>query len=183
MKTTMIKTITVLTLLVLISCSYTNLSKSNVEEIKENSLYSNDSNFLSSCEYYINNYNPLYIVDGDTLVASVFNYVPDSLNNYLLKCAVKKDYRALKFASALIIRQHYEYIKVNEEEYIIQDCLIQKNGFIELLRFAMGYDNSSQYGDVDYFMVFTGEAIEWISKNKQQIDDYQYVEMYKKKLN
>ncbi|MBL7836941.1 MAG: hypothetical protein JNM67_05465 [Bacteroidetes bacterium] len=172
-----------MTLLVLISCSNTKLSKSNVIDIKENSLYSNDSNYLSLCQYYLNNYCPLYIVDGDSMVASVFNYVPDSLNNYLFECAVKKDYRALKFAAALIIRQHYEYIKVNEEEYIIQDCLIQKNGFIELLRCAMGYDNNRYYGDVDYFMVFTGEVIEWISKNKQQIDDYQFVEMYKKKLN
>jgi hypothetical protein len=48
-----------------------------------------DIKMLKACELYVENYQPLYYLDGDTLEIGIFNHRPDSINNYLLQFFIK----------------------------------------------------------------------------------------------
>lgn len=85
---------------------------------------------MRACEEYIISYTPLYIVGEDTLTVARFNIVPDSINKYLIDCARNNDFKPLKYAAALIMRQHQEYLKVNNQEYMLMEALTQKNGLL-----------------------------------------------------
>lgn len=164
----------VISLLSLFSCS----SMYKTENTKEDDLI-----MMRACEEYITSYTPLYIVDEDTLAVARFNIVPDSINKYLIDCARKNDFKPLKYSAALIIRQHQEYLKVNDREYMLMEALTQKNGFIVLIRQAMKIGNiDDEFTNMDYFPIFSGDACKWINDNKGIIDDYKFVEMQRRKF-
>jgi len=135
-----------------------------------------DSIMMDACKQYIINYTPLYVIDGDTTIVARFNTVPDSINSYLIDCAKHNNLKPLKYSAALIIRQHQEYLEQNNQEYMLMDALIQENGFIILLRQAMGIGNvDDEFTSMDYFPLFSGEVCGWINDNKKIIDDYKFI--------
>src|ERR1700746_3805170 len=72
-----------------------------------------DPKWDSICASFIANYKPVYIHQQDTFVVARFAIPPEDLNNHLIDCAERKDFRLLKYSAALIIRHNYEYNKVN----------------------------------------------------------------------
>jgi hypothetical protein len=155
-----------------------NIGAQGLEERK------NDAAMLRACEQYILNYSPLYVIDNDTLNVARINTVPDSINDYLIKCAKDGNFKPLKFCAALMIRQNIEYLKKNGQDYMTIDATIQKNGFIVLIREAMGIGavEDDFYG-MSYFPMYTGDVCKWINDNKKKIKDFRFVEKYRKSIN
>jgi len=138
---------------------------------------------LSACEKFIDSYKPVYYCNSDTFLVARFKTPPDSLNEFLFNCAIEKDYEPLKYSLALVIRHFKEYSKKNKQDYLISDGLIiGKNGFITLLRSAMGLGEVSDSNlSVDYFPFFTGDIWDWANKEKNKIKDFNYLEGYRKR--
>lgn len=140
--------------------------------------------FDKACQLYVNSYHPLYFYEGDSFVVARFNIVPDWLNDYLISCAKRRDYSLLKYGCALIFIHNDEFYKKNREDYIIgEGLLLQKNGFIVLLRSAMGMGNvDDDISTENYFFANTGDVCFWIRNNKKKIRDYKYLENLKDKI-
>jgi len=140
-----------------------------------------DIKMMKSIDDYIMSYSPLYHYKGDTFLVARFRPVPDEINQYLIKCASIGNLKPLKYAAALIIRHNFEYQKVNKSDYLIGDGMILfKNGFIEMLRKSMRIESSDDMDSPDYFPFYTGEVCKWIKDHKDSIDDFKFVEKYKK---
>ena len=119
---------------------------------------------MKACKNYIENYSPLYIIHGDTVLVARFNTIPDSINNYLINCASINNFKPLKYSAALIIRHNKEYIQLNNQDYMLMDGIIhERNGFIVLIRQAMSIGRvNDDFLDVNYFPFFSGDVCEWI---------------------
>lgn len=142
-----------------------------------------EKKFYKACEEYIATYNPLYVVNGDTLLVARFNLVPEELNQYLIRCAKRKEFHLLKFSAALMIRQNIEYNLKNHSDYLVGEATVQKNGFIVLMLEAMGYQAAeSDEGYPSDLIAYTGDFCTWILKNKEMIRDYQFVENYRREM-
>jgi hypothetical protein len=143
-----------------------------------------DSKMMKMCENYVLSYKPLYIVDNDTLIVARFNKVPDSINSFLLECAKSNDLRPLKYSLALIVRHNVEYLYMNKSDYIIGDgLLIENNGFIVLLRKAMGIGNiNDSINTINYFQFYTGDVCLWMNKHKKSIVDFEFIKKFRKKI-
>jgi hypothetical protein len=148
-----------------------------------------DSKMLKACELYVENYQPLYYLNGDTLEIGVFNSVPDSINNYLLKCAINNDFKALKYSYAIVLRQSKEIEKITTTPLVEHFIVFQPNGFIELFVKAMGVpkyeytENEVNEGMIYSEPLFFADLCEWAEKNKKIIIDFDYIKKYKKNLN
>ena len=141
-----------------------------------------DKVMMRACEQYVLNYRPLYSIKGNTFEVARFNLVPDSLNDYLINCTKSNNFKPLKYSAALIIRQHRDFLMHNDQEYMLSDALIQRNGFIVLIRHAMKIGSvEDDFADGNYFPFFSGEVCKWIEDNKNMIDDFKFVEKQKSK--
>jgi hypothetical protein len=140
-----------------------------------------DITMLKACEFYTDNYEPLHYLEEDTSILGVFNYIPDSINNYLIECAKNNDFRALKYSYAIILRQAKEIEGICTSQLVEDYVEFQPNGFVDLFVKAMGIEKGSEvriYSDALFFLDF----YEWAEKNKKKIDDFNYVRKYKRKL-
>jgi len=138
-----------------------------------------DLKMLKACELYVENYQPLHYLDGDTLEMGIFNYIPDSINNYLIACAKNNDFRALKYSYAIILRQRKEIEGIVTTPLIENFIEFQPNGFVKLFIKAMGI-NKSENADSEPLFFF--DLCDWAEKNKKFIVDFDYVKRYKKHI-
>lgn len=138
---------------------------------------------MNMCENYTISYLPLYCVKQDTFVVSKFNIVPSSINDFLIKCAENNDFRPLKYALSIVVRQNIEYNEQNKSDYIVgEGLLIEKNGFIILIRKAMNIGNEKDsVNSMNYFDFYTGDICLWMEKHKKMIIDYGFIQKYRKK--
>jgi hypothetical protein len=173
------KIISAVTAIFLLGNSHGNNSLNN--NVNENNT---ELKWDSICASFIANYSPVYIHQQDTFVVARFAIPAEDLNYHLIDCAKHKDFHLLKYSAALIIRHNYEYDKVNHTDYLIGDgALLNKNGFIVLLREAMGFGEvNDDISMPNYFPFYTGDITVWIRKHKRKIEDYKYVEQYRKNL-
>lgn len=163
------------------SClSYKNAINSSVNEY--------DLKMLKACELYVENYQPLHYLNGDTLEIGIFNSIPDSINDYLIKCAMNNDFRTLKYSYAIILRQSKEIEGIVTTPLVEHFIEFQPNGFIELFIKAMGIEkNEYTEGEVDLGMVYSeplffADLCEWAENNKKLIGDFNYIKRYKRNL-
>jgi hypothetical protein len=141
---------------------------------------------LNACEVYADNYEPLYYINQDTFELGVFNYIPDSINNYLLECAKNNDFRALKYSYAVILRQGKTIEGISTTPSVTNFIIFNPNGFVDLFAKAMGIEKYSLFnGEIREIYpdpLFFFDFDKWVDNNKKQIDDFKYVKKYKKKL-
>jgi uncharacterized protein (TIGR02145 family) len=150
-----------------------------------------DSVMLAACESYADNYEPLHIVGQDTIsMLGVFNYIPDSINNYLIDRAKNNDFRALKYAYVVVYRQ-----SLSIKEIVTTPCLPETNiaaqgfkleypnGFVDLLARAMARSEMEEWPeDWWYGSLCYPEVFGWAEENKEKFGDWNYIERYKKNL-
>ena len=147
-----------------------------------------DLKMLKACELYVENYQPLHYLNGDTLEIGIFNSIPDSINDYLIKCALNNDFRALKYSYAIILRQSKEIEGIVTTPLVENFIEFQPNGFIELFIKAMGIKKNEYIeGEVNLGMVYSeplffADLCNWAEKNKELISDFDYIKRYKKQL-
>ncbi len=140
-----------------------------------------DMRMLKACEHYVLTYKPLYFHANDTFVAARFNFVPDSINKFLFNCAKSGNKSPLKYAAVLMKIHNREYNNVNHNDFIVEDGLLEKNGFIYLLQVAI-LESYSDNSNVEIFAsYFTGDYCKWINENKNTIQDYKYIHNFIKK--
>lgn len=157
-------------------------SCSSYQKMLNNSTSEYDIKMLKACELYVENYQPLYYLNGDTLEIGIFNYIPDSINNYLLQCSVNNDFKALKYSYAIILRQSKEIEKIVTTPLVENFIEFQPNGFVELFVKAMGRKNIEEVEENVFEPLFFSDICEWAEKNKKNIIDFGYIKQYKKKL-
>ena len=126
------------------------------------------------CDSFVFHYEPTKILGKDTLVAPYLTNPPDSLNNFLLKCAENKDFRFLKYAVVIFLKQSSYYYTHQHQDYEIFAVTIGKNGFVELMRIAMGVQ------DKRFEPYFFSNVLIWEKNNKRKINDFKYVKRYLK---
>jgi hypothetical protein len=163
-------------------------SCSSYKKAMNNQISEYDLKMLKACELYVENYQPLHYLNGDTLELGRFNSIPDSINNYLITCAINNDFRALKYSYAIILRQSKEIEGIVTTPMIEHFIEFKPNGFIELFMKAMGVEKDEQIeGEINSGMIYSeplffADLCEWAEKNKDIIEDFNYVKKYKHKL-
>jgi len=131
---------------------------------------------MEACSLFVDSYKPTYVVNSDTLFVSRFTLPPDSVNIFLFDCIKRKDLSPLKFAAVIFIKQNREYRNVNKQDFFLGDGDYSNNGFVELVRYAMGIKDEAM--DFYNFPYYTGEVCKWIRENRNKIEDYCYVDKF-----
>jgi hypothetical protein len=127
---------------------------------------------MNKCNEFCKMYSPTYILDGDTLVVSRIRMPSSDINQFLFECIKKKDFRPLKYAVVIIMKQNYEYLKKDHEDYLLDNINYSHNGFVEMIRCFLKLNKS----DDEYLApMFTGELCKLIYKKRHKIIDFKYV--------
>jgi len=139
-----------------------------------------DTNFaanMADLQDFTDSYQPTYLRGTDTLVVSMIAMPPEYLNKFLFDCIKKRNYKPLKYAAAVFVKQHNEYMKVNHQDYKLEDSAYIKNGFVELMRAGMGLGrNESGVDNIEELT--TGDVCGWIDDHAKKIDGYEYVKQF-----
>jgi hypothetical protein len=142
---------------------------------------------LKACELYADNYEPLHYLDGDSLELGRFNSIPDSINNYLIECSINNDFRALIYSYAIILQQSKDIEGIVTTPLVEHFIEFQPNGFVELFMKAMGVKKDEQIdGEINSGMIYSdplffADLCEWAEKNKNIIENFNYIKKYKHK--
>jgi hypothetical protein len=76
---------------------------------------------MKLCNRFVKNYKSTIKHNGDTLVVSQITQ-PDSLvNNFLLNCAKREDFRPVKYSFVVIGKQSIEYSEKYKSDYIVYE--------------------------------------------------------------
>ena len=134
------------------------------------------ASYMQQCDDYVRHYQPLYMYGQDTFAVSKFAPVPAGLDDWLQRCAIAHDYTPLKYACAIVLLQNQEWLSAGRPDYMIAEGLLQRNGFIALLREAMGRGRlSDSVTDAEYLPFTSGDLCYWIRHNKKKIPGYEYL--------
>ncbi len=133
---------------------------------------------MGLCKNFADSYLPTYVTPaGDSLIVSMISTPTADINTFLFDCIKAKNFKPLKFSAVVLIKQHNEYINVNHQDYNLDDSTYAKNGFVEMLRVAMGLGRSKDgIGNIE--QLNTGDVYDWIKKNPKKFDDYAYVKQF-----
>ena len=134
---------------------------------------------MQDCEDFTDAYQPTYIRGTDTLLVSAITMPPDYMNKFLFNCIKTRNYAPLKYAAAIFVKQHNEYMKINHQDYQLEDSTYVGNGFVELLRAAMGLGRN-EAGVQNIEELTTGDVCDWIDAHAKKIQGFEYVKQFEK---
>jgi hypothetical protein len=134
---------------------------------------------MDRCKSFVANYKPAYINGSDTLIVSMIAMPPDDINKFLFECIENKNFKPLKYSAVVFMKQHKEYDSVNHQDYELEDTAYVENGFVEMMKVAMGFGHAeNKIGNMVH--VYTGDVCQWVWDNPKKIDDFEYVKQFGK---
>lgn len=134
---------------------------------------------MQDCQDFVDAYQPTYVMGKDTLVVSAITTPPDYMNKFLFQCIKQRNYAPLKYAAAVFVKQHNEYMSVNHQDYQLEDSTYANNGFVELMRAAMGLGRN-EAGIQNIEELTTGDVCSWIDDHAKKIQGFEYVKQFEK---
>jgi hypothetical protein len=136
---------------------------------------------MKLCNRFVKNYKATIKHNGDTLVVSRITQ-PDSLvNNFLLNCAKREDFRPVKYGFVVIGKQSIEYSEKYKSDYIVYegggDNLYKNNGLVALV---VAFIKKYEMDNDENFVLYTIDVNELMIKHRKKIPDYNYIKQHLK---
>ena len=133
-------------------------------------------NYVRNCKMYPDSNSDISITGGARILMP-----PDSINKFLFYCISMKDYSALKYAIAILLKLGKYNGEININNSILSTLAGCENGFVEMIKINMGipkvyYDDFGEKILPCLFPKYTHDVIIWSKKNKEKIIDYKYLE-------